>query len=266
MPTIKKNLCLLIACLFICIFNSAGQDARAVDWQEYKISEKEKVVFAFYNVRHKQPDYDFWITTGTKFDEVPVKLRERYLIDETLRLGQGYNQYDIDTETINIDAPVMMRYSSAQEGSDEKPVLSFRFLGANDTYIPAFDFSLGRDTIALIANKIGLFSDLKLSEGQDALISEKIPQKDAIFSAKLQIRLRPTYINNSRTQRKSEGGMYWVLISEIAYIRCELETIGDEEAVILWDYVAPWYQNEFDALNLAKTDQQAPHPYDLYKK
>ncbi len=270
MLRVKKNLCLLTTLIVMCFLPAWPKNAKAIDWQEYKITEKDKAIFAFYNVRRKKPDYDFWLKTSSKYKNMPEKNKERFLVDEMLRLGQGFSYFDNNEETINIDAPIVVRYAPPKEGTEEEKAeqskLSFQFAGANSSDIPSFEFPLGRDTVAIIANKLNFFSDLKLSEKQDTFIRSKIAEDKDTFIAKLELSLRPTQINNSRTERKKEGGTLWIMMSEIAYIKCVIKSKDSGQDEILWDYVAPWHKQQFDAINAKKTEAQAPHPYDIYKK
>ncbi|MGH1404255.1 MAG: hypothetical protein ACRBDL_08415 [Alphaproteobacteria bacterium] len=257
---IRQIFCLTALCTLISI---CPKYVNATDWSEVDVTEKEKAVFAYFRAANIPPDYDFWIQSQGTYNALPEAKQERYLIDEMLRLGRGYSLYDNERDILNIQASIISKYIPGNEDSPS-PRLIFDFFNADEQYIPTFDYPYGTDSISLIVNNLAHFSNLKLKEAQDTVIKERIPYQNDYFDAVIDLRIRVRYVDFARSIRKRNGNTQWVMVGEIAYIKCTVNSFFGQKDADLWDYVAPWYEDEL-RLATMPDEEKYPHPYDLFK-
>ena len=55
------------------------------------------------------------------------------------------------------------------------------------------------------------------------------------------------------------------MVSEIAYVRCEVLNDWSQSYKKIWEYIAPWYEETYKNDNMSE-EEKYPHPYDLFKK
>ena len=227
-------------------------------YSDAKLTPDQKAVFGYFNAIGSVPDYDFWIRSESGFGYIPERERTDYVVERTLELGNAYSAYDPDKDLIELHTDVIVKHSSGSE--EKKPHIVFEFFESSDSsYIPSFDFRYGVDTIALVVNELAVFSDMELEQAQNAAIAEKVPLSDDYFNAKLTIHVRPSRASSS-TPIVEEGHRKWVMVGDIAYIKCRASSNGET----LWDYTAPWYE-EIKKQETMTDAEKYPHPYDLFK-
>ncbi len=260
---IRQIYYLAALCVCVCLCTIAyTTTVMATNWDEVDVTEKEKAVFAYFRAANIPPDYDFWIQSQPTYRALPEENQERYLIDEMLRLGRGYSLYSNENDTLNIQTNIITKYITTED-DEQKPRLVFNFFDSEDQYVPTFDYPYGNNTVSLIINNFAYFSNLKLEEAQDNLIQERIPYKDDYFDAVLDIRIRVRYVDFNRSIRRKTGTQ-WIMVGEIAYIKCTVDSFFGQKDAVLWDYVAPWYDEEFKQSTMPE-EEKYPHPYDLFK-
>ncbi|MBI1300554.1 MAG: hypothetical protein GC137_02750 [Alphaproteobacteria bacterium] len=227
-------------------------------YEDVDISAEEKAVFSYFRAIGKAPDYNFWITTGYLLDNVSYDKQEEYVLNETLRLGNGFSQHNQNEHLMAVRFDVIARYISAKEGS--QPRMTFRVFNAEESYIPTFNFEYGKDVISLVVENLALFSDIPLADAQNEAVTKKLPVQDEDFKATIELKVRAS---NKTTDKPLERGTNttWLMVGDIAHLKCVF-TNNQSQEVTLWDYVAPWYQ-EHHRLSQLSEEQKSPHPYDL---
>ncbi len=230
-------------------------------YYETTVTPEEQAIFAFFRAAEEAPDYDLWIKSKSKYKNLPESKKEGFLIKEIMRLGQGYGAFDIDTDLIEIKINTVSKYIPAKDGKPAR--ITFRFLNLGNNEIPTFNYKFGDGYISMIINKFAFFSNLKLSPEKDKVIRDKIPYEDDEFDTELEVHLKISsadYKNFKIVRDKRQ----WFMIGEIAYIKCSVDSYYTQQNYILWDYVAPWYEQAFRIKNMPE-EEKYPHPYDLFK-
>lgn len=225
-------------------------------------TQLERGVFAFFHLGQKSPDFDFWVRSTKRFSELSEKDQEDYLISESIRLGTGYGQFDPKTDVLHIQAVVLVHY--IPPAGDEPARIFFLFPDQDDEYIPTFSYPYGKNEwVSLIVNRLAFFADIALKPEHYEIIKQKISQPNTNYEALLTMDIRPT--NADHTAPIKIGTMsQWIMIGEIAYMKCEVENEKTGTMIQIWDFVAPWYAEEYKQKNLPE-DMKYPHPFDLKK-
>ncbi len=247
---------LLCSLLFFSISTYANTSLNHVN-----ITQKEKAVFAFFRALGAAPDYEYWITSGSRYKSLPENKKESYLLNETLRLGRGFSSFNADKDLLELKIDVYAKYVSPKNG--DEPRILFDFLDRSDSYTPTFNYPYGDEILSLIINRLAIFSNMKLNDKQNRAILKKIPYKDEEFDAKLTIRTR-VHKANYKTPISKDPVVQWMMVGEVGYIKCETISYNMGEKQLLWDYVAPWYEEIFRLQNM-KEEEKYPHPFDLFK-
>lgn len=236
--------------------------AEQVQYFSTETTNKEKGVFAFFRLGGNPPDYDYWIKSSKYFNDLPEDEKEKFFIKESLRLGSGYGAFDPDKELLFINTAVMVLYTKPSE--DKASRFYFHFPDKDSKFIPTFSYPYGENQwVSLIVNRLAYFADIPLTQEQFNLVSEHLPNNNEEYKAILTIHVRPTKADTSKPI-EMRSIKQWIMIGEIAYMKCEVESEKTGNIQKLWDYVAPWYQEEFKILNM-REDEKYPHPFDLKK-
>ncbi len=253
-----------ILIFFIFIFISAVPLVNKT-WAAYDnthISIREKGVFAFFKLAGTPPDFEHMIKDTQKYKSLPDADKEEYFINESIRLGTGYGRFDLEKDLLHIETIVSIRYTNPTE--DKPAHFSFQFPNHNKDYIPTFSYPYAKkEWISLIINKLALFSDFPLKEKDYELISKHLTSPDYSYDAMLTIDVKPAKADYS-SPIKIGNIKQWIMIGEIAYMKCEVESEKTGTMQQLWYYVAPWYKEEYERMMMPE-DMKYPHPYDLKK-
>lgn len=237
------------------------QSVFAKNYFETKITPEEQAVFSFFRAADVAPNYDFWIMSRPEYKALSSAKQETYLLKELLRLGRGYGLHDRDKDLLELRINVSAKYISAADGNE--PRIAFRLLNASEAYIPTFNYPYGYDTISLVINRLAIFSNISLTEEQNETLLKKIPYKDEFFDATLNVHVRVSHADTENPIRK-RNGTQWLMVGEIAYLKCEADSYYSGQKHMLWDYVAPWHEEGFRLKNMPE-EEKYPHPFDLYK-
>ena len=248
------------AFIFLTIFVIAGP-AYSDEYFSTKITPEEQAVFAFFRASGEAPDYEFWIKSKNEYQTLPEKKKEDYLVKEIMRLGHGYGMYDLDTDLIEIKVNTLSKYHKAEDGKDA--YITYRFLNIAEGITPTFNYKLGTGYISMIIDRLDFFSNVELTPEKDEVIRGKIPYEDDEFDTVLEIHVRISNADYSNVIEE-DGIKQWIMMGEIAYIKCEVDSYYTQQTYILWDYVAPWHEEPFRIKNMPE-EQKYPHPYDLFK-
>ncbi len=228
---------------------------------ELRVTPKEQAVFAFFRALNSSPDYDYWIKSKSTYKSLPSKSQERYLLNETLRLGGGFGSFDQDIDLLELKINVSAIYIPAKDGV--KPRVLFEFFNNSKNYTPTFNYPYGDEVLSLIINRLELYSDMLLNEKQNAAVLKKIPYQDKFFDAALTIHVRVDKANYKKPIAK-DPVVQWLMIGEIAYLKCDVISYETGRKYMLWDYVAPWHKEVFRMKNMTE-EEKYPHPFDLFK-
>ena len=257
------NFSALLVFVLSLAFITFATPVKAEEYFDTKITPEEQAIFAFFRAANAPPEYEYWITSSATYRVLDDKRKEDYLIKEMLRLGRGYGLYDPDTDVLELKTPVIVKYYPAKK-EGEKPHLKFRFFNLEKENIPTFDFPFGPNTVSLIVENLNVFSDLVLSEEQDQAVRSKIPYENDEFDANLIVHTQVYKADYKNPVEKDSKWLRWVMIGKIAYIKCEVDSFYTQQKLTLWDYVSPWYEEQFRVKNMPE-EEKYPHPYDLFK-
>ncbi len=231
---------------------------------ETQTTPEEKAIFAFFRAAEQPPNYEVWIKTSPGYNNTPKAQQEKFFIEEQLRLGYGFGNFDARKDMLELTIDVTSKYTPAKDG---KPAnISFNFINNSKkkkSYIPVFNYDYGMDTMSLIINKLAVFSDLTLRGAQDKAVSQMVPYANDHFDATLQVHVRvmKADIENPITKGHKQT---WLMVGDVAYIKCEYQSYYTQQKGVLWDYVAPWYEAEFKRKTMPE-EEKYPHPFDIYK-
>ena len=225
------------------------------------ITEKEKAVMAFFHLAGMAPDYEYWIKSSSLYKTTPEEYQESIMIKEWLRLDRGYGYYNKDKGILKLVLPIEARYFDPKE--DQPARFTFSFPTRQDGSTPIFNYPYGEENISMVIDKIMAFSDITLPKSQYEKI-KNFASPDTEFMAQLVVYAHPTkadyaspvVINKQR---------HWIMVSEIAYVRCEVLNDWSQSYKKIWEYIAPWYEETYKNDNMSE-EEKYPHPYDLFKK
>ncbi len=248
--------------VFCCISTFFTGYAFSSDVQSPLSSQLENGVFAFFHLGQKSPDFDFWVKSTKHYEELSEKDQEDFLINESIRLGTGYGQFDPKKDVLHIETIVLVHYTPPVD--DQPARIFFQFPDQDDEYIPTFSYPYGKNEwVSLIVNRLAYFANIALGPEHYEVIKEKVPQPNTNYEALLTVDVRPTNADHSAPIKIGTMSQ-WIMIGEIAYMKCEIENKNVGNMIQLWDFVAPWYAEEYRLKTLPE-DLKYPHPFDLKK-
>ncbi len=254
-----------LVCAFVLLF-SFERTAFSGSAFDTTITAEERAVFAFFRAADVPPDYDFWLKSTTFYEELTSdKKKEDYMIKEMVRLGRGYGEFDVNKDLLELKTNIVSRYHKPTKDDEEGIAdrLTFKFFGLGHGNTPTFNFPFGAGSLSLILNRLDYFSDLNLSEEEASAVSTKVPYFDDDFDATLYIHTmvdRADYENSILLN----GRYVWPMFGKIGYIKCVYKSPYSQHEAILWEYLAPWYEEQYNYKNIPE-EQKYPHPYDLFK-
>lgn len=247
---------------FVFVLVGSQRYSHANGFFDTTITPQERAVFAFFRAAEIPPDYDFWITTTKTYEEISSdKKKEDYMIKQMVRLGRGYGEFDVNKDLLELKTNIVSRYYPATE--DEPARIKFKFFGLGSGNTPTFNYPFGSGYLSLILNKLDFFSDLELSEEEDKGVKEQVPYEGDDFDATLYIHAkveRADYENKILQNNR----FIWPMFGKIGFIKCVHKSSYYGTEKVLWEYLAPWYEEEYNLANMPE-EQKYPHPYDLFK-
>lgn len=250
--------CLL---LLVSLCLQTQRQAHAIDYFDDRITEEERAVFAFFKAGGISPDYDKWIKGGEAYFAVSEKYKDDFFLQENLRLGRGYTKFDPNIDFLSISAPIIVRLS---DQDDKQHKVEFSFFQNVRSYTPTFDFPYVKgEIISLVVNQLGYFSSLEIPDAQYEYIRARVPDSDDLFRGVLEMKVRVKSSDMSKAYPIDYRHSRWIMVGEIAYIKCRLPSVRDGE-VVLWDHSASWYRPPV-LVEKKKSDKDYPHPFDLFK-
>ena len=250
----------------LCLLTGLSSSVRAqkkISDEDFKITQKEKAVLGFFRLAGMAPDYESWIKAGPKYKSFPDKSKEKtdFLIEETLRLGQGYSNFNPAKTLLEFNTLVITTYTPP---TGNKPALfHFKFPSQTEDYIPVFEYPYGDNSIALVLNKFADFSTIKLTDDQYEKDLKTMPYQDEEYTARLFIEVK--LIKSDLERPIVHQNIYqWMMLGEVVYMRCQIIDPTNMGQTKLWEYISPWYEKEMRSKNMSE-EEKYPHPYDLFK-
>lgn len=229
---------------------------------ESQTTEREKGVFAFFSLGAGPPDFENWIISSEEYAKRSKKEREEHLIRESIRLGTGYGQFEPQKTLLHIEANVLVNYEPPKDGSPAHVYFHFPKQAAN--YVPTFSYPYIHDEwISLVVNKLALFSKMPLTEDHYQAVLQHMRYPNEEYEGFLTIEVRAIKADHDKPI-KNGPITQWILVGEIAYMKCEVESDLTGYRQQLWDYVAPWHEETLRLQNLPE-DMKYPHPFDIKK-
>lgn len=227
------------------------------------ISEKEKAVIAFFHLADIPPDYERWVKATSLYKSADEKFQDSVLIKEWLRLDKGYGLYNKDSGVLKLSFPILAEYTEPSDKAPSHFRIQFTDKKANAA-TPVFTYPYGDERISMIINNLSSFTDVPITEKQYKLARTVSPHAGELFDASIVVYVHPAkadyaspvIINNVK---------HWIMVGEIAYVRCNVEDYFRGNMKTLWEYIAPWYEEQYRLENMTD-EQKYPHPYDLFKK
>ncbi|MGN7437259.1 MAG: hypothetical protein ACTHOO_01350 [Alcanivorax sp.] len=236
-------------------------NANANSYFSTRITPEEQAVFAFFRAAGDAPDYEYWIQNKYEYQSLPESKKEDFLVKEMMRLGHGYGMYDLNTDLLEIKLNILSKYIPKTE--DEPAKIIFRILNLDENTTPTFNYRFGDGYISMVIERLDFFKVIELTEEKDKVIRDKIPYEGDEFDATLEIHVRAKTADYDAMIVKDDIKQ-WIMLSEIAYIKCEVDSRYTQQTYILWDYVSDWHSEVFRIQNMPE-EEKYPHPYDLFK-
>ena len=248
-----------IVCFVFALFTL--QSAFADDYS-HVTTRKEQGVFAFFGLAGVAPDYEHWVKSTSEFQNLPQDKQDDFFIKEAIRLGTGYSQYEPGVDMLNIETSVSLSMNISEDQKSGR--LYFSFPNQGKEYIPTFSYPYGRNEwVSLVVNKLALFSDMYIEAEHFSSVSKHLRNPDDTYRAILTMRVKP--IEADHVQPVTMGRVkQWIMVGEIAYMKCDAESDVTGKMEKMWDYVAPWYQEQYE-LETMPEDLKYPHPFDIKK-
>lgn len=229
-----------------------------------EITQKEKAVFAFFKAGNASPDFEKWVMESSLYKSALESDKQEILIQEQLRLGRGYSYYSLDKDLLEIEIPVTAKYIPPEGGKQAR----FYFIFPDqyeENYVPVFSYSYGQDTVSMIINRLAAFGNFPLTQRQFEIISERMTRQSEDFDAILIAHVKISSADHTKPYPKPNGGKQWIMVGELGYLSCEINSFFGNKRNQLWDYLAPWYEEDFKLKNMSE-EEKYPHPYDLFKE
>lgn len=234
----------------------------AIDYFDTKITDDEKAVFAFLRKGDVIPDYEALVKSGHIYRNTPLKYRDEILLQEELRLGRGYSEFNPDQHFLNVELPVYVKFLTKDSG--EHIVVFSLYDGGGPDKAPIFDYPYTHDQkILLLVDDIMTFAKLPVPDEQYGAIKDKARASEGEWFRSLLVMRVRVYKADSKMPQRVENEMGWVMYGKIAHIRCMLPPSYSGE-VVLWDWVAPWHEATYKEETMPE-DKKYPHPFDLFK-
>ena len=219
-PVLLFSLCIFFAGVFLIATSASAKP---------KISEKEKAVFAFYQLAEQTPDYYGWITSQKRYKKAAADIQERFYKQETKRLKAGFKSYNVSQDLLTIKTEAIL-YTTYQGG---KTFLHFRFPGSQATEYPYFPYPYREDWIGLVVNDLGDFTTIDLDKWKWEGVKSLLKNKKSI-NASMTMKVKPVNVDTSKPVLVT-GEPFWVMSGDIAYL--EFET----KEMTIYEYSAAWY-------------------------
>lgn len=230
----------------------------------------ELAIFAFFRIQGMAPDYEHWITGRKYYDSVPEELKEEYLLQKSIELGNQFSNYNMEEDLLVIETEVVAELKAPNADEDQAAVFSFRFPEDDRTkpFNPVFAFSYGPDVIALKVRELEFYSNMKLSQTQFERMAKKLPYPtDQEFPAVLHLRVKPYSADTKKPAMNPDETKQYIMNGKIGFIRCIQKDYFTQKEVELWDYLSPWHKEIYERKirEAENPEEQYPHPYDLFK-
>ncbi len=204
-----------------------------------QITEDEKAIIAYLKLTDKKPDYDAWIKNTEKYKGASQYAQANILKEEKERLEWGFTSYNTEEELITIKAKI--RISTALV-ADNKRVIYTRFVDDRHNETPYFPYIYGVDSIAFIIQELENFQTLNVKPKEVPLVKQYLHDSTP-YEAEIEMRIKPISADK-KAKLLVDYKEQWLMLGEIAYLKINYYDTYKLQNINLWDYNAPWYQEE----------------------
>ncbi len=202
---------------------------------ELKITEADRVVFAYFELNNRTPDYKYWAEGTQAYAVAKTKDdKEMVLGQEEFRLDWGFNQYDVKKDFLRLRTPVMLTLNK----KDNQTRLEFQLLEILDPAQPFFPFPYGHELIGLYIKDLPKFKSIPLNPKDRERIEPLFKDRKEV-QATLSMHVRPLEGNDVSPLVIEETNV-WLLTGDLAYLAIEEKNKRE----VLMSYSAPWYLSD----------------------
>ncbi|GJL85695.1 MAG: hypothetical protein DHS20C02_14700 [Micavibrio sp.] len=206
-----------------------------------QISEAEKATFAFLKLSKAKPDYKSWIRASKEYQNASKEERLKIEELETHRLKWGFKEFSFEEDFLKITTNVQLQMKEKNEKGTA--MLIFHFPHQDEDYIPYFPYAHAGLWISLLVQDLPQFARLKLTEEQYVHIKKFLPNENEIYDGKITMRVRPVTAD-STAPFKLDGVDQWLMMGDVAFLKCTTSDPQTKQEKDLWEYYAPWYLTE----------------------
>ncbi len=204
-----------------------------------KITDDEKVIFAYLKLTEQKPDFDSWIKNSKQYLEASRFLHEKILKDEKARLDWGFGTYDYTKDFITIKKKIRLT-TNVREGN--KRYIYTRFVDDKHNENFYFTYKYGTESIAFIIQNLDNYQAIELKPEEIPKIKDYF-YDSAPYEAEIEMRIKPISADSEK-KLFIDHMEQWLMLGEIAYLKINYYDEFKLQDVIVWDYNAPWYLDE----------------------
>lgn len=251
--TFRINLSpVLVIILFLAAF--AGFTPLNAHAQELRVTESEKVGFAFHKLGNFDPKFETWIKQSKAYEKATPVEKTDLLQKDIFRLRNGYYRYmpDVDLIALDLEAQIYSsRYFSQNLDDDSVAKVRIKLKGMPNNYIPV---QVGEYWIAIVLKDFDLESQISFNSTEYSEFVETFGLARKAYQSSqdigIDILLRPVSVDTT-TPIELDGLEMWLMLAETAELRLWRD-LGRNGKDYFYDYAADWYvpESQRDLLRL----------------
>ena len=208
-----------------------------VETTESKLAERlntatpqERAGFALYKLNEAIPNFDNWVRGTERFKRTVFRQRSTLVKQETARLKNLFQNYDIKNDPIILDLPIRLRVSPSQDNNFS---LAFKFaknIKGDHSYV-AQTFS--NEDLAIIFHKPEILNTIAFTAEEFHENVRKYWYEDTNYSATLSLELIPLTAD-IEDKMDIEKTPHWTLFAEIKNAEITYYDRFIRENITLW--------------------------------
>ncbi len=189
----------------------------------------EKATFAFYKLGHATPNFDTWVRNTKRFKTTPFAHRINTLKYETNRLKTLFQNYNIQSEPIEIKLPIRIFVTQDGENYTLKFTIKPPAQGTTEYNIQSF----GKETLAIIYSNTAILENIHFNTQEYLSNIKQYWFEDIKYDAELALTLRPIsadHENKIQLQQKQ----HWLMATRIEDAKINFFDRFEQENKALW--------------------------------
>lgn len=220
------------ALFFTFLFLGAGALYHSANAQgRVEFATTRDVVIAFYKTGGTLPNFENWIKKRPPYNETPWAHREAMLEKEGLKLLREYQNFNPETDFLNVRTSVNLTPSETINANKQPAYnLSIRFDQAPDAQYFPYEF-LGERFI-LLPRGMRDVMNVQITPSQYQFLTDA---KADNRSHTMIMSLR-AYEADLSQPHEIDGLFQWVLKTDIVSLE-----VWNRRGRLLWEHTAPWY-------------------------